>query len=340
MKKKKIILWILAVIVLAGAWILFKMVGPATRHQGDGFLYIRTGSTLEDVEKELVGKKILHTSTWFHQAASLVGYKKVKPGKYKVDAGMSVINLARKLNNGQQTPVQLVITKLRTKELLAARVGNLFEFDSLRFISFLNDPDSLKAFNVDTNTVMALAMPYNYEIRWNTTPSVILQQFHAAYQRFWNDERSRKAKDKGFTPMQIMIIASIVEEETRDANDKPKIASTYINRLRKNMLLQADPTVKFALRDFALRRIMFGHLKVQSPYNTYINKGLPPGPICTPSLATIQAVLDAPETEYLYFVASSNFDGTHIFTTNYADHMKYARLFQAELTRRQEAVKP
>ena len=136
----------------------------------------------------------------------------------------------------------------------------------------------------------------------------------------------------GLSPSQVYILASIIEEESNKKDDKAKIASVYLNRIEKGMPLQADPTVKFALKDFELRRILRGHTQTVSPFNTYINKGLPPGPICTPSLESIESVLDAPKTEYLYFVANSNFDGTHVFTTNYDDHMKYAKLYQQELT--------
>ena len=132
--------------------------------------------------------------------------------------------------------------------------------------------------------------------------------------------------------MEVSVLASIIDEETNKASDRPNIASVYLNRIKKGMPLQADPTVKFAMRDFGLKRILNAHLKTASPYNTYLNKGLPPGPICTPATETIDAVLNAPSTDYLYFVANSNFDGTHIFTSNYADHMKYARLYQQELT--------
>lgn len=335
MNKKKVVLLLLAVLIFGAGYVALKFLGPATKKQGDGYLYIKTGATYEDVKRELTGNKILNSTSWFDRAARLIGYTKVKPGRYKVPAGISVTNLVRLLNNGQQTPVNLVITKLRTKESLASKIGAQFECDSLEVIAFLNNNDSLKAFDLDSNTAMAAVMPYNYDIKWNTTPARIFGQFHKAYTDFWTDTRKQKASAHGLSPMQVMTIASIVEEETRDKNDKPNIASVYINRYKKNMLLQADPTVKFALKDFGIRRILFGHLKVVSPYNTYQNKGLPPGPICTPSLESIEAVLDAPQTEYIYFVANSNFDGTHIFTTNYEDHMKYAKLFQEELTRRQ-----
>ena len=182
-------------------------------------------------------------------------------------------------------------------------------------------------------------MPYTYEFNWTSTPGKILDQFYTAYKKFWTDERKIKADSLHLTPLQVSTLASIVEEETNKKDDKYNIASTYLNRVKAGMRLQADPTVKFALKNFALKRVTGVHLKTDSPYNTYIYAGIPPGPICTPSIETLEAVLNAPKTEYLYFVASSKFDGSSVFTTNLTDHMKYARLYQDELTRRMDSTK-
>jgi UPF0755 protein len=227
-----------------------------------------------------------------------------------------------------------VITKIRTKESLAQKTGASFECDSLQMISFLNNPDTLKHYSLDTNTVMAAVMPLTYEIKWNTTPQKIFQQFFAAYKNFWTEERKQKAQRLNLTPFEVSTLASIIDEETNSPDDRPNIASVYLNRIAKGMPLQADPTVKFALKDFGLRRIYESQTRTQSPYNTYVNKGLPPGPICTPAIETIDAVLDSPKTDYLYFVANSDFSGTHIFSSNYTDHMKYAHLYQEELNKR------
>lgn len=244
---------------------------------------------------------------------------------------MSMVSLVRMLRAGRQKPVDLVITKVRTREALAARTGKLFECDSTQMIHFLNNPDSLRQFGVDTNNVIALAMPLTYKINWNATPGKIVQQWATAYKVFWNDKRKQQADSLHLTPLEVMTLASIVDEESNKKDDKLNIASVYLNRLKKGMNLQSCPTIKYALHDFTLRRILNVHLQTKSPYNTYINKGLPPGPICTPMQATIDEVLNAPQTDYLYFVASSNFDGSSIFTTNYNDHMKYAKLYQDKL---------
>lgn len=332
--KKKIILSILTVIGLIAGFTAWKFLGPTIHAPEKKFFYIRTGETFNTVRTNLDEQKIIFGISWFDRASKMIGYKNVKPGRYEIKKGMSLVNLVRMLRNGQQAPVNFVITKLRTKESLASRIGNSFECDSLQMIHFLNSPDSLKEYGLDTNTAMAAAMPFTYTIKWNTTPRTIFQQFYTAYKTFWTPERKQKANSLGITPTQASTLASIIDEETNAKTDQPNIASVYLNRINKGMPLQADPTLKFALKNFALERIYDTNKKIVSPYNTYMNKGLPPGPICTPQVGTIEAVLDSPKTDYLYFVANSTFDGTHIFTTNYADHMKYAKIYQQELNKR------
>jgi len=326
-----IILALIAVIIVFACW---KFFGPTVHVPKEKFLFVSTGATYKDLKQTLNDQDIISGGQWFDWAARIIGFKAVKPGRYEIQKGMSLTGLVRMLKNGRQSPVNLVITKLRTKENLASKVGNSFECDSTQMILFLNSQDSLKEYGLDGETAMAAAMPFTYTIKWNTTPRRIFDQFYAAYKTFWTPERKKKADSLGLNPAQVSTLASIIEEETNASSDKPLIASVYLNRLSKGMPLQADPTLKFALKNFALKRILNEHKIVQSPYNTYTNKGLPPGPICTPALETIDAVLDSPKTNYLYFVANSNFDGTHIFTTNYSEHMKYARIYQEELNKR------
>jgi len=333
--KKRIAAVIFAIVLLVAGFVAWKFFGPTVHTPEKKFFYIRTGETFEQVKTNLREKNIVAGGeTWFNWASKLIGYKKVKPGRYEIKKGMSLTGLVRMLRNGQQSPVNFVITKIRTKEVLASRIGNAFECDSLQMINFLNSADSLKEYGLDTSTVMAAAMPFTYTLKWNTTAGKIFEQFYTAYKTFWTDERKQKADSLGLNPVQVSTLASIIDEETNSATDKPNVASVYLNRINMGMPLQADPTLKFALRNFGLKRILHTHKAVQSPYNTYANKGLPPGPICTPGLETIDAVLNSPKTGYIYFVASSAFDGTHIFTTNYTDHMKYARIYQQELNKR------
>jgi UPF0755 protein len=340
--KKKLIIGIILVLLAVGGFILYKLFSPAVSNKQDTWFYISTGEDLTGVRNKLVEQHHLR-SDGFDWASRILKFKKVKPGRYKLKDGMNAYELVKMLRSGNQAEVKMVINKERTKEIFAGKFGKGkkydVECDSLQMISFLNNNDSLKKFGVDTNTVMALVMPYTYNMKWNTTPGKIAQQFYAAYQKFWTPGRKVKADSIHLTPLQVVSLASIVEEETNKKADKYNIASTYLNRVRTGMKLQADPTVKFAMKNFALKRVLGVHLKTDSPYNTYMYAGIPPGPICTPSVESIDAVLDAPVSGYLYFVASSNFDGTSVFTTNYPDHMKYARLYQQELTRRMDSSK-
>lgn len=332
--KKKILLSVLIIVLLIAAVAAWKFLGPTVHTPEKKYFYIRTGETYKQVETNLLDSNIIPGRQWFSWAAKAIGYKKVKPGRYEIKKGMNLVGLARMLKNGRQSPVSFVITKLRTREALASKVGNAFECDSMQVIQFLNSPDSLRDYELDSNTVMAAALPLTYTIKWNTTAGKIFQQFYTAYKNFWTEERKQKAESLGLSPLQVSTLASIIDEETNSKTDKPNIASVYLNRMAKGMPLQADPTVKFALRNFGLKRILKGHLETSSPYNTYLNKGLPPGPICTPDLGTIDAVLNSPKTDYIYFVASSAFDGSHVFTTNFNDHLKYARIYQQELNKR------
>ncbi len=199
-------------------------------------------------------------------------------------------------------------------------------------MSYLKNSDSLSKFNVNENTAMTLVIPNTYEFYWSTPTGKILKKLSDERDAFWKrNNRLKKAEDMALSPNQVYTIASIVEEETNKNDEKGNVASVYINRYHKGMPLGADPTIKFALKDFSLKRIYFKHLAVVSPYNTYRNKGLPPGPICTPSTKTIDAVLDAPKTDYLFFVARSDFNGYHTFSVSYAEHQKNAAIYQKAL---------
>lgn len=311
---------------------MWKVFGPAVNNPENKFLYIRTGSNYQQVKDSLVKNKLIPGSFWFDKIAGYANYPdKVKAGKYKTADNMSLYHLVKMLRSGRQVPVNLVITKLRTKEDLAKKIAANFETDSVAVINFLNNDDALRQFDVDTNTVMTDVIPNTYTYVWNTSVKNIFSKLDAEEKKFWNKERLEKAQSLHLTPKQIYILASIVEEETNKNDDKGKMASVYINRLRRGMKLAADPTVKFAMKDFGLKRIYHKHLAFKSPYNTYLNRGLPPGPICTPSIKTIDAVLDAPDTDYLFFVARSDFSGYSDFATTYQQHKLYAKAYQQAL---------
>lgn len=331
--KKILLIIVLLVLVIAvvGAWLI---VGPGT-----GFsekrkaLYIRSnGATKSAVLDSIRTNHIISHEGIFEWLANRTDlWKSIKPGKYEIAKGSSVLTLIRKLRNGQQSPANLVITKLRTKEDLAHLVGRRFECDSTQMMAFLNSSDSLQGFGVDTTQAMALVLPDTYTFFWNTTPGKIYSKLSDESKKFWNEDRKQKAEALGLTFSKAYTLASIVEEETNNNAEKDTIASVYLNRVSKGMPLQADPTIKFGLRNFGLKRIYEKHWRVPTAYNTYLNKGLPPGPICTPSKTTIDAVLSAPKTDYFYFVANKSFNGTHVFTRNYTDHLRYAKEYQKSL---------
>lgn len=300
-------------------------------------LYIRSNAaTKKAVLDSLRANKIITNEAAFNFLANRLTYwKNIKPGKYEIKKGSSLLTIIRMLRNGQQTPVTLTIIKIRTKEGLAKIIGNKFESDSMQMINFLNSPDSLSRFNTDTGVCIWNIIPDTYIYKWNSSPSMIYQKFYNESKKFWNEERKAKAQKLGLTPLQAYILASIVEEETTNNKEKDTIASVYLNRYNKGMPLQADPTLKFAVKDFSIKWIHGPIMDVQSPYNTYRNPGFPPGPICTPSKETIDAVLNAPPTNYFYFVANSKLNG-HLFSATYEEHLKKAAAYREEDKLRRE----
>ena len=340
---KKIVLVLLGIIILIGLFTGWKLFGPTTSFDAPvKYLYIPgKNATKENILSQLEKDSMVSSIRSFSWLAARMNYwKQIKPCKYKISSGNSVFNIVRLLRNGQQSPVNLVITKIRTKEDLASLTGRKFECDSLSMIDYLNNPDSLAKYQLDSNTVMTAVFPNTYTFFWNTTPGKIFNKLIRQYNAFWTDERRKLATDKGLSPQTAYILASIIEEETNKNDEKGNIASVYLNRMQKGMRLGADPTVKFALRDFSLKRIYNKHLSVESPYNTYKVTGLPPGPICTPSTNTIEAVLRSPITDYLYFVAKSDFSGYHTFASTYEQHLKFAKEYQTALNKYLQQTQP
>lgn len=333
---KKILGFTLLVVIIAiaiGAWLF---IGPTTGFkEAKQTLYIKTkAANKRAILDSLLNNNIIKSEDAFNLLANRMHYwENIKPGKYDIKKGSSLLSIIRILRNGQQTPVNLVITKLRTKEDLARLAGNKFEFDSTDMIRYINEVMPTKQ-NADTSAALAFVLPDTYTFLWNATPDKVYNRLADEANKFWTADRKQKAAAKGLTPIQVATLASIVDEETNAVVEKGNIASVYLNRLRIGMPLQADPTVKFALRDFGLRRIYEKHTQTVSPYNTYRNPGLPPGPICTPSKKTIDAVLNAPTTNYIYFVASPQFNGTHEFSATYTEHLQKAKAYQQALDQR------
>ena len=326
--------WILAIVMIAVLGALYsgwQLFGPVIKAPDGNYFYVRTGEDVDDVKRNLLKEGILKNAFFYDRVAGYAKFKTARAGRYKIEPGMSIVDLVKKLKRGNQDPVRLVINKLRTKEDLAGKIGRQFECDSSEVIHFLLNNDSLKKFEVDSHTVMTLIIPNTYELTWNGNFNKVISRLKSEHDKFWNTERSAKAKAKGLSKEEVYTMASIVEEETNKKKDKGLIASVYMNRIKKGMKLEADPTVKYASRNFGLKRILYGHLKYPSAYNTYQVSGLPPGPICTPSPETIDAVLEAPETNYIFFVAKPDFNGYSNFASDYEEHKKYAKAYQQAL---------
>ncbi len=330
---KKLILLLVILILLFFAEGFYLILGPGTGFHSPKYdLYIHSGMNYNELDSVFREDTVFTHPLVFSWLAKRVNYQSaVKAGKYEIHNGMNLWSILKMLHNGRQTPVNIVITKLRIRDDLADLIGRKMECDSATFMRFLNNSDSLKSYGVDTNTEMTMVLPDTYTYFWNTTPSKIFKKMVVAAQAFWTPERLQLASDHHLNRKTAYILASIVEEETTRKEDKPKIASVYLNRIASGMRLSADPTVKFALRRFDLKRVYEKYLLVESPYNTYLNQGLPPGPICTPSLETIDDVLNAPETKYLYFVAKPDFSGYSNFAETFSEHMKNAREYQKAL---------
>ena len=255
-------------------------------------------------------------------------------GAYMIEEGMSPYKTERKLSVGSQYPLTLTINGFRSKQRLADKVAAKLDFAPDSLENLLNDATFLEGYSLTPEQSLALFIDDSYQVYWSASPMDVVNKIGKNYNRIWNDDRKKRAMELGFSPAEIMIICSIVDEESNKADDKGKIGRLYMNRVKKGMKLQADPTVKFALGDFSLRRIRNNHLQVESPYNTYKVTGLPPGPIRTTSFATIDSVLYSQPHNYLYMCAKDDFSGYHAFAINYSDHLQNARKYQQALNRR------
>lgn len=336
MSKRTIFGIISLALILVISFTAWRFFGPATAFSNEKYdLYIRTGMNYEQVVALMEKDTVLRSPFSFNLLAGRMDYpQNVKAGKYEIKKDMSLLTILRMLRNGRQTPVHIVITKFRTLQGLSSAIGKKFESDSAAIAAFLSNKDSLAPFGVDSNTFMTIVVPNTYSYFWNTPPSAIFKKMYTAYKAWWTPQRQQQAQDLGLNPTTATILASIVEEETNAQSDKGKIASVYLNRMAKGMKLGADPTIKFAMRNFELKRIYTKYTRTESPYNTYLYPGLPPGPICTPSEQTLTAVLSAPKTDYLFFVAKPDLQGYSNFAATYKDHLAYRKEYQQALDKR------
>ena len=326
----------LIVLLFVAAFTSYKVFGPNTSiHTPSEYLYIKTGASFTDVKNTLRYNGLISDIYSFDMLARIISYPSgIHPGKYTITSAMSNFAILKMLHSGRQTPVRLVINKLRTKQEIIHLIASNLEADSSELYSLFTRSSYLSPFQLDTNTVVCGFIPDTYEFFWNTSADKACRKIFKNYQHFWTTERKKAAQARGLSPIQAIIIASIVEEETNKNDEKTLVASVYINRFNNHIKLQADPTVRFAIGDFSIRRINTDHLVFPSPYNTYLYEGLPPGPICTPSVSSINAVLAAPDNKYLYFCAREDFSGYHRFATTYVEHLKNAHLYQHALNQK------
>ncbi len=333
---KKLIGFLLVAGIAVAAYGYFSLYGGSTGFAGKTkFLYIpsKTTITREDLLNRLKKDSITRRPGFFDWAAKQKGYyQDIRPGKYRIAKDMSVMEILNMLKAGKQTEVPLVIGKMRTKQQLARRIANYIESDSAAVMYFLENADSLKSMNAGNDSWMSGIIQNTYNIYWTQQPGEILRRLEREKNDFWKkNDRLQKAEALGLTPHQVYTLASIVEEESNNEAEKPTIASVYLNRLRINMPLQADPTVRFAKKDFVSNIVTYNDLRTPGAYNTYLNRGLPPGPICIPQISSIDAVLNAAKTDYLYFVAHPELNGTHKFNSTYSAHQKDAKIYQDSL---------
>lgn len=298
-------------------------------------LYIPTGSTYESVLDSLRSANYIDDMASFEWVADFMKYpESVKSGRYIFTNGMSNRAMINKLRSGAQSPLNIVITKKRLKTELAESICSRLEISAGSLLQLLNDQDFLEQYGLNIETVMAIFLQNTYEVWWNTSAGELVDRMYSEYERFWNKERLSKAADLGLSPIEVITIASIVEEETIMEDEKPTVAGVYINRIRENWKLQADPTIKFALKNFGLQRILYKHLEVESPYNTYKYKGLPPGPICLPGPGSIAAVLNAEKHAYMFMCAKDDLSGYHNFAKTDRQHNQNRRKYQQALNQR------
>ena len=336
-KKNKVAIKAIVIAVLIAVIALTIWLAPyfATGAPADGMIKLRKGSTIEQATESIAA----HVDTQFAQrvgkllsmtGADLSG----RQGAFKVNKGDSPFRVMRLLRSGAESGIKFTFNNVRTREEFAERWGSKYMMGKDEMLKVLNDPIALTGVGRTPDNVTAMLLPDSYEFYWDITPTEFLVKMKGYYDKFWNEERMGKARKLGLTPDQVSVIASIVEEETAKADERPKVARLYLNRLKANMPLQADPTVKFAIGDFSLKRITNAMTRTPSPYNTYVNPGLPPGPIRIPEKSSLDAVLDAPDHNYIYMCASEDFSGYHNFAVDYGTHLANARRYQAALNAR------
>ena len=333
-----LVLAALILIALIAGYKLFQTVmkpNVSTPDRKAFSLYIPTGASYSQVLDSLQAHQLLKDVSGFDWLATKKGLPNhIHPGHYLLKDGMSNNQLTNMIRGGLQTPVKVTFNNQRDVKMLAGRISQQIEADSLSIVTLLSNRDTLSAMGFTAQTIPALFLPNTYEFYWNTSAAQFVEKMRHEYDKYWNEDRRAKAKALGLSPVQVSTLASIVDKETNKSDEMARIAGVYLNRLRDGWLLQADPTLVFALGDFELKRVLNQHKEVESPYNTYKYPSLPPGPICIPSLASLNAVLNPEQHHYYYFCAKEDFSGYHVFAKTLAEHNKNAARYQRELNKR------
>lgn len=312
----------------------YVLLSPFTG-KDSSYFYVTPSDSPQAVVQRVTDKTGILQAMLFRLLATTMHYDQhIIPGRYELGKGLSTFEVFRRLRNGRQAPVRFTVPIVRTSRDLSRLLGKHFHPSAQQFEQILSDTNRLANYGETPATVLCLFIPNTYEINWSTSPEEFLDRMNREREKFWTEGRKSKARTIALSTNQVITLASIVEQETAYNPEKPRVAGLYLNRLRKGMPLQADPTVKYALQDFSLRRIRHQHLAIDSPYNTYRHRGLPPGPICIPSLASIEGVLNAETHDYFYMCAKEDFSGSHNFATTYEEHLKNAQLYVRALDQR------
>ena len=330
-KKIIIVVSILAIVALGIGY--YFLYGPNTTIDKYELL-IRENTSYDVIKTELTDKAVLSNATTFDVVAGLMKYKKseVPTGRYVIEKGMSNRSLITKLRSGDQDPIKLTFNSVRTIQELAGLLSKSISTDSLTLLNSFLNPVMLAEYGLNPQTAMTLFIPNTYEVFWNISPEKLIKRMKKENEDFWNNDRIKKAGALNLSKEQVYTLASIVEKESNNEKERPTIAGVYLNRLRIGDKLRADPTVVFAVGDFELRRVLFQHLNFDSPYNTYMYAGLPPGPIYMPSKSSIDAVLNYEVHEYFFFCAKPGYDSEHSFAKTAEQHQRNANIYHAWLT--------
>ena len=302
------------------------MVGKEART-----VVIPDGATFLDVQNLLYDEDIVQDAVSFSFLSKLMDYDKlVKPGRYELAANMTNREAIRMLRAGSQATTYITFNNVRLKSDLAKKICQTIDLKEADFLVALEKFTDEEGFNADN--IMTLFIPNTYEVYWTASGEQIIERMRSEHARFWNEDRLAKANALNMSPTEVSILASVVQAESAKFDEKPIIAGLYLNRLEQGIALQADPTLVFASGDFGLKRVLNIHKEIDSPYNTYKYKGLPPGPINLPEISSIDAVLNHEEHNYLYMCAKEDFSGYHAFASNYNDHLVNAKRYQRQLT--------